>query len=185
MPSAPGQNQKAHRLFFALWPPPQLQAVLHRVGQSMQKSFGGRVVQECNIHLTLAFLGSVPTERVDELLEIGQKVRAQTFELKLVETGCWKRSTVGWIAPNTLPEALETLVLELRRRLLKGGFRVDDKPFAPHVTLLRKAKCRAQPDQLQAPLDWRIDRFVLMRSDTLPDGPEYAQVGAWPLSSEA
>ena len=56
MASAPGINQAAQRLFFALWPNAKLQAELHVVGQALQKAFGGRVVRAENIHMTLAFL---------------------------------------------------------------------------------------------------------------------------------
>ncbi|UCD68460.1 MAG: RNA 2',3'-cyclic phosphodiesterase [Betaproteobacteria bacterium] len=182
MSSAPGANHAAQRLFFALWPNAKLQAALHLAGESLQKAFGGRVVRTENIHLTLAFLGSVPAERADELRGIGSSITVERFQLKLTETGCWKRSAVGWIAPESLPEPLKDLMLDLRSRLLAAGFRVDDKPFAPHVTLLRKAKCRPQPAGEQIPLEWRVDHFTLMRSDTLPDGPQYSQVGTWPLS---
>ena len=183
MSSAPGANHATQRLFFALWPNAKLQAALHLAGQSLQKAFGGRVVRTENIHLTLAFLGSVPVERIDELVDIGGSIMARRFELILTETGCWKRSAVGWIAPESMPEPLQDLVLELRRQLLAAGFRVDDKPFAPHVTLLRKAKCRTQPTRLQTPLDWHIDDFVLMRSDTLESGVEYSKTGGWKLAA--
>lgn len=175
-------TRAAQRLFFALWPDSKLQTALHVLGQSLQKSFGGRIVQEQNIHMTLAFLGSVPAQRIDELLDISGAITVRRFQLKLTEVGCWKRSAVGWIAPESLPKPLTELVLELRSGLLAGGFRVDDKPFAPHVTLLRKAKCRPQPVAQLTPLDWPIDHFVLMSSDTLPDGPQYSQLVSWPLS---
>jgi 2'-5' RNA ligase len=181
MSSASGANEAAQRLFFALWPNARLQGALYRAGQSLRKALGGRLVPTENIHLTLAFLGSVPAARIDELLGIGAAVMTKRFEMTLTETGCWKRSAVGWIAPGRLPEPLEDLVLALRSRLLAARFRVDEKPFAPHVTLLRKAKCQTPSQHLQAPLNWRVDHFVLVRSVTLRDGPQYAQIGTWPL----
>ena len=182
MASVPGINQAAQRLFFALWPNAKLQAELHDVGETLQKAFGGRVVRAENVHMTLAFLGSISAGRIDELLDIGGLIKARRFQLNLTETGCWKRSAVAWIAPEGLPESLERMVLELRSELLSAGFRVDDKPFAPHLTLLRKAKCRPQPVGQQMTLEWRIDDFVLMRSETLPDGPQYSRLRTWPLS---
>lgn len=206
MQATVGPRQPTQRMFFALWPGANLQRSLARIAENMQVAFGGRVVVARNIHLTLAFVGSVPSGRVDELLAVGASVRASSFALDLIETGCWKRSAVGWIAPDASPQALDDLVFGLRQRLMKSRFHVDDKPFAPHVTLLRKAKCTArfgqsvqprqsaQPAQSARPgrvaepagqqpsLRWEIDHFVLMRSDTLQSGPEYTRVGAWPLS---
>jgi len=193
MRDAPGRGQPTQRLFFALWPDANLQHGLHRIGQRLQGAFGGRVVAAHNIHLTLAFVGSVPTARVEELLGLGASIRASRLTLNLIETGCWKRSSVGWIGPDALPRALDDLVLDLRQRLMRSQFRVDDKPFAPHITLIRKAKCTAQANQSTQPgrttqptseqqaLQWDIDRFVLMRSETAQRGPEYTEVGAWPL----
>lgn len=159
-----------------------MQAELHLVGQRMHKTYGGRVVAAQNIHLTVAFIGSVPTERVDDLRAIGRAIKVGRIQLRLIRTGCWKRSGIGWIGPDHSTAALEDLVLKLREHLLQGGFSVDNKPFTPHVTLLRKAKCSSQPAPQELALDWEIDRYVLMRSDTFRAGPEYSQLAAWPLT---
>ena len=180
-PSDPRLNQAAQRLFFALWPDSGLQQDLWRLAQRMQQVFDGRVVKADNIHLTLAFLGSVPVERVDELRAIGESISVGRFRLDLTQTGCWKRSAVGWVAPEHVPTPLEALVLELCQRLLQAGFLIDEKPFAPHVTLLRKAKCNKRAEQPDAQLVWGVDHFWLMRSETLRTGPIYTQIGAWGL----
>ncbi|MGD8476037.1 MAG: RNA 2',3'-cyclic phosphodiesterase [Burkholderiales bacterium] len=177
----PDPEQATQRLFFALCPNAGLQAGLHALGQSMRESMGGRVMVARNIHLTLAFLGSVPLARIDELRGIGNAIEAGPFELHLTETGCWKRSAVGWIAPATIPQALASLVEQLRQRLSDAGFRVDDKPFAAHVTLLRKVKCRPEPVAEAASFEWRVASFALMRSQTLQTGPVYSRVADWPL----
>jgi len=192
MQVAVGECQPTQRMFFALWPEPALQRALAHIARSMQVAFGGRIVETRNIHLTLAFLGSVPAARVDDVLAIGASIRAARFSLNLVETGCWKRSAVAWIAPDTSPQPLEDLVRALRQQLLDARIGVDDKPFAPHVTLVRKAQCQPHPVRQTAeseslarstgiPVAWHVDSFVLIRSDTLQTGPVYTRVGAWQL----
>jgi 2'-5' RNA ligase len=152
----------------------------------MHTVFGGRAVPAENIHLTLAFLGSVAVEHIDELRAIGASVRNSQFQLDLTKTGCWKRSAVGWVAPDHVPAPLETLELELRNRLAAAGFPpVDDKPFSPHVTLLRKAKCTAKPESPNTPLVWSVDRFVLVRSETLKTGPVYSRIEEWFMHKKA
>lgn len=182
MPSNPHLNQAVRRLFFALWPDSGLQKDLWRLGQRMQQAFDGRIVKAENIHLTLAFLGSVPVERVDELRTIGESISVDRFRLDLTQIGCWKRSAVGWVAPEHVPTLLEALVSELCQRLQGVGFPVDDRPFAPHVTLLRKAKCNTLAAHPDAQLVWRVDRFLLMQSETRQTGPIYTQIGAWGLN---
>jgi len=172
-------NHATQRLFYALWPDANIQQALWRCGQRMHTAFGGRAVPVENIHLTLAFLGSVAVERIDELGAIGASVRTDRFQLNLTKSGCWKRSAVGWVAPDHAPAPLETLVLELRDRLAGAGFTVDDKPFSPHVTLLRKAKCAAKAQPPDTPFVWPVDRFVLVRSETLKTGPVYSRIKEW------
>ncbi len=174
-------KQITQRLFFALWPDTELQSALWHCGQRMRKALRGRAVSADNIHLTLAFLGSVPVDATDELLAIGASIRARSFHLDLAETGCWKRSAVGWIAPNYIPPPLAALVLKLREQLAAAGFSIDAKPFAPHVTLLRKARCTTPVLQPDAPLVWSVDRFVLVHSETLKTGPVYTRTGMWSL----
>ena len=147
----------------------------------MQNSSGGRVIVADNIHFTLVFLGSVPVERIDKLRTIGASLRVERFRLDLARAGCWKRSQVGWIAPEHVPAPLEVLVMQLRQRLLQAEFSVDDKPFAPHVTLLRKAKCSAKTVQPDTPFVWSVDRFVLVRSETLQTGPVYSKIEEWSM----
>lgn len=172
-------SRATQRLFYALWPEANFQQALWRYGQRMHTAIGGRAVPAENIHLTLAFLGSIAVERIDELRAIGASVRADRFQLNLTKTGCWKRSAVGWVAPDHVPAPLETLVSELRYRLAGAGFPVDDKPFSPHVTLLRKAKCNAKAESPATPFVWSVDRFVLVRSETLKTGPVYSRIKEW------
>ncbi len=80
-----------------------------------------------------------------------------------------------------MPASLEVLVLQLRQRLLQAEFAVDDKSFAPHVTLLRKANCSAKAVQPGTPFVWSVDRFVLVRSDTPQTGPVYSKIEEWSM----
>jgi 2'-5' RNA ligase len=175
-------SKAAHRLFFALWPEAGLRKSLHQLGRHMRTRIGGRVVSADRIHLTLAFLGDVPVARIDTLCAIGESIRGKRFELELTRAGCWKRGQVGWIAPTAMPAAFEQLVSALRQCLSESGFSADEKPFAPHVTLLRKASCQTQPEQPEAPYRWRVADFSLIRSRTLPTGPAYSTLMSWPLS---
>jgi 2'-5' RNA ligase len=88
-------SQATQRFFFALWPDASLQTELHRYAQRMHDLYGGRVVAKDNIHLTLAFLGSLSLERTDELRAIGSSLRTGRFDLDLTRAGCWKRSQIG------------------------------------------------------------------------------------------
>ena len=109
-------------------------------------------------------------------------LQAARFELELTRTGIWKRSAVGWIAPATLPEAFEKLVKALRHHLLEGGFCVEQRPFRPHVTLLRNVRRELKAGQADASYRWMVDSFCLVRSQTCQTGPVYTTLRTWQLN---
>lgn len=134
------------------------------------------------IHLTLAFLGDVSVTRIDELNAVGDALQAARFELELTRTGIWKRSAVGWIAPEDLPEAFEKLVEALRHHLVAAGFCVEQRPFRPHVTLLRNVRSELKAGQAEPSYRWMVDSFCLVRSQTCQTGPVYTALRTWRLN---
>jgi 2'-5' RNA ligase len=74
-------------------------------------------------------------------------------------------------------------VKQLQLGLAAEGFKFDERPFFPHVTLLRKARCSQMIVQSH-PMLWVVNEFVLVRSTLQPDGPHYAIVQRWPLQGE-
>lgn len=158
-----------------------MQKDLHSYAQRMHDSCGGRIVAKDNIHLTLAFLGSQPRDRIDDLRAIGASLRADRFRLDLTKAGCWKRSQIGWVAPENVPVLLDSLVVQLRDLLSGARIPFDAKPFRPHVTLVRKAKCNVRAALTGMRFAWSVDRFALVRSRTLQTGPVYSKIDEWPM----
>jgi 2'-5' RNA ligase len=62
-----------------------------------------------------------------------------------------------------------------------AGFSFDERPYAPHLTLLRKARWDLPPSPLKN-IYWVINEFVLVRSNRTENGSEYEVIGRWPLS---
>ncbi|HLA38939.1 MAG TPA: RNA 2',3'-cyclic phosphodiesterase [Candidatus Glassbacteria bacterium] len=169
------------RLFFALWPGAATSANLAEAGKNLYEICGGRRTRMETIHLTLAFLGEVEPERIDDLLALAGEIRAPAFGFNLARFGWWPHNRIVWTAPAETPTELTLLVEVLRERLLGAGFRFDTKPFVPHVTLLRKADCRENP--LPAgEIEWEAKDFVLVRSVPGESGSAYEVLGRWPLS---
>ena len=71
-----GASEATQRLFFALWPDAAARAVLAAAVTEPVRLSGGRAVAESNLHVTLAFLGSVAQPRVRELRQIASAVAA-------------------------------------------------------------------------------------------------------------
>jgi RNA 2',3'-cyclic 3'-phosphodiesterase len=59
-------------------------------------------------------------------------------------------------------------------------FRLDRRPFRPHITLSRRP-VRSTVLQPAAGLDWPYEAFVLVDSETRPEGSRYTVVETFPL----
>jgi len=166
------------RLFFALWPDDGVRAQLAHWARELHAVCGGRSVRTENLHLTLAFLGSVEQAKVAEIERAAGEVVPRAAVLVLDEPGYWKHNRIAWAGASVIPPDLEGLVAELRDALGKSHIGFDAKGFVSHVTLLRDAR---EPRTIPAlePIEWRLDGFALMQSVTLPQGSRYEIRKSW------
>jgi 2'-5' RNA ligase len=166
-------------MFFALWPRPEIQALLARHGRELERAVGGKPTRQESIHLTLAFLGDIALDRIDDVRGVGARAQFQPFTFALDTAGCWGHNGVAWLGPRATPEPLLSLVGSLRGALQESGFRVEQRPYLAHVTVVRKARCG--PIELTfMPVEWRVDEFVLVRSQLNAGGSSYTIIGSWP-----
>lgn len=168
------------RLFFALWPTPEAARALHAWGVGAQAVTGGRLTREPTIHLTLAFLGEVQGERVAAAIDCARRVRGRPFELVVDEGRRWEHNRIVWAGPRTMPAALGDLAAQLDAQLAAGGFRTEKREFRAHITLVRRAE-RDGALPVLAPVAWRAEEFVLVRSSLSAAGPAYVTLSRFPL----
>jgi RNA 2',3'-cyclic 3'-phosphodiesterase len=168
------------RVFFALWPTEAARRGLVDVQQQLQPRFKGKIMRAPNLHMTLAFLGNIPAERVDEAKAVADDLQCTSFAMLVDQLGLWKRSQVLWAAPSQPPDALMALATDLQDALRSCGFRLEARAFRPHVTLLRKAYGEIS-ESLLSPVDWAAHEFVLARTPLEQPGGNYDLIGRWPL----
>lgn len=169
------------RLFFAVWPAPEVQQVLGEIARDAQRECGGRAVPARNIHLTLVFLGDLPRERATSLETIASATRGHRFALTVDRLEYWRHNRILWARATSCPEALQALVARLQDALAGAAFRFDRRPYVPHVTLVRNA--RRAPAQGRCPqVDWYVDGFALVESAPHERGRAYQVLRSWPLT---
>ena len=151
------------RLFYALWPDPPAQRALAELARSMAEASGGRAVPTEKIHLTLAFLGEVDAGRLAEAEQRIADVAAEPFRLTLDRLGSFRGVRVGWAGASDPPPALCTLAANLTARLRERGFKLEERAFAPHVTLVRRIQRRIEPAAIGA-ISWNVEAFALVES---------------------
>jgi len=166
------------RLFFALWPPPAAARALADWAKEVARVAGGKPVAAEKIHLTLAFLGDADPE---EVIVAAKDIRCEAFDLPIEVSEYWKRNQILWAGPRRTPDPLDRLVTTLQLELFRAEFILERRPFAAHVTLLRKART---PPMLQdlPQVQWPATEFVLVKSRNSPAGSSYAIVQRFPLT---
>ena len=166
------------RLFFALWPPPATARALADWAKGVARVAGGKPVAAENIHLTLAFLGDADPE---EAIAAAKEVRCGAFDLPIEVSEYWARNQILWAGPQRTPAPLERLVTTLQLELFRAEFILERRPFAAHVTLLRKARTPLALPELPS-VQWPATEFVLVKSRNSPAGSSYAIVQRFPLT---
>ncbi|MEK7738355.1 MAG: RNA 2',3'-cyclic phosphodiesterase [Pseudomonadota bacterium] len=187
-------TEQRRRVFFALWPDAAVAEQLDLAGQRAHAVCGGRRMRRETLHLTLAFIGDVPPERVESLQQAAAGVTNPVFTLQFDRLACWRHNRIAWAGCSEPPLPLMTLVGQLAGRLAAAGLPLEVRDFAAHVTLLRNAHC--QPLTEGEPITWPVQDFVLVESNLMhkkvsapgsklpkeaSDGAKYQIIDRWPL----
>jgi 2'-5' RNA ligase len=173
----------ARRLFFALWPSEAMQSELSVETRDAVADCGGRPIGRESLHLTLAFLGSVPETAVRLLAETARATAScQTsgaVAVTLDAIDYWRKPQLLCAVARDA-HAAAALASALRQLLTGAGFSPDLKPFRAHATLARKV-ARAPKDLSMTPVVWSFTQFALIESRTDPRGSVYSMVDSWTL----
>ena len=166
------------RLFFALWPPREAAEALHAWALEARRATGGRATRAESIHLTLAFLGEIEEHRLAELRSLS--AGGERHVLPIEQARHWARNRIVWAGPNEIPDRLRALAGNLAARLAERCFAIETRPFAAHVTLIRKTRGPGELSKLPE-VDWPVREYLLVRSELSAEGPRYDVVERFPL----
>lgn len=164
------------RLFIASFPPPALGRALHRLARRQHALLGGRCMPAANLHLTLTFLGQTPTASIPAILDLLQQMPALECTLTLDTLGTFLNGGIVWAGSASVPESLAEWVTQLRGGLQDNDIVFDNRPFRPHITLLRKAAQIEVP--IEPALAWQLGRAELCISRSSADGSVYQVVSS-------
>jgi RNA 2',3'-cyclic 3'-phosphodiesterase len=167
-------------VFFALWPDEDAAGWLAALARKMAGQCGGRAMRREMLHLTLAFIGSVDDEQLAQLRRVVADVSAPAFDLGLDRVAWWRHNRIVWAGTAATPPALESLVRDLNQGLREAGFRLDERPFAVHLTLVRNARAAVDAGEPLA-VDWPVREFLLVESVLQPQGASYRPLDRYPL----
>jgi RNA 2',3'-cyclic 3'-phosphodiesterase len=182
------------RLFVAVEPPAAALAELDdTVAVLRAAALGLRWTGIASWHLTLAFLGEVPDQRVADLTARLERAahRHPPQQLAIAGGGAFpsaRRAQVLWAGIAADDKALASLADSVAAGARRAGAPPpgQHKRFRAHLTL---ARCRAPTDVSQLALalagftgtTWTASTVHLICSHLSSGPPQYEDIGAWPL----
>jgi RNA 2',3'-cyclic 3'-phosphodiesterase len=140
----------------------------------------GRRTLATNYHLTLAFLGNRDEGQapaIQPIIAAAAKDR-RPLTLSVSKLGYFgKRESALLHAKLTESEALYALSYTLRQLLTEAGESFDPKPFAPHITLARKADLTVTDLTVPLPpITFTADCLTLFHSARIQDVLRYRPI---------
>lgn len=184
-PSSMGPH--ALRLFFALWPTGAHRRALAVATGPVVAQVEGQPVPAANLHVTLAFLGSVPGRTFDYLVEVGGQGDYPAIELDFDRLEYWPKPRVLVAMPSQVPPAGTAMVERLWQRIEPLGFARETRPWRPHLTLARKIRrpppvgLALEAGRLPPTGDAARWGLALVESATHPHGARYRPLTEWVL----
>ena len=132
----------------------------------------GRTIDRRNWHITLAYIGEFPENRIDEMFDAKQAITVEPFRLRFDRLEFWARPRVAALVAPTVPSELEELVEALKQRMSFAGLEPEQRTYRPHVTVVRNARpFETQRLAQAAVMEW--SSFELVESVSEAGGVTY------------
>ena len=184
-------KENTTRIFVAV----DLPLVARTIFTEILSSFGSLALKASwvrpeNIHLTISFLGSVPSKKLDDIRTCLSK-GLQSFDpfyFSLGKLGVfpnWHRPRVFWIGIQDRTQNLQQLRSLVHSHLRDLGLPKDAKKFSPHLTLARIKSSDRKELLKKTTVTWRpssTEQFEateakLYKSQLTPKGSIYTVLG--------
>jgi 2'-5' RNA ligase len=179
------------RSFVAIELPEEAKKGLARLRRELERDEHRFVkwVEPGGIHITLKFLGNIPSERVTEITEAIRKAvqGISPFHLEISGLGAFpslKQARVLWVGVGGEVDKLSTLQQNIDSALAALGFAKEERPFVPHLTLARIREGASPPERrsfgelvgsttFEDKYPVKVEAIRLMRSQLTPAGAIY------------
>lgn len=182
------------RSFVAIELPNEVKSGLARLRRELERDEHTFIkwVDAKAIHLTLKFLGNIPSKQVTEITKAIEEAAQgiSPFHLEIFELGAFpnlKQPRVLWVGIGGELDKLLGLQRNVDSALAPLGFAKEERSFAPHLTLARIRE-RASPIERKGlgevvmsanfEISYCLDvkDISLMRSQLTPSGPIYTRL---------
>lgn len=138
-----------------------------------------------NIHLTLKFLGNVSAPRLVDVKASLKQLVFPSFSAEIKGAGAFpnlNRMNVIWVGVDGGWSQVEQIYEQVEKLLFGLGFRRENRPFSPHITIAR-VKSGRKRDEIASFLQHlrdesfgtiTVEKVRLKRSILSSSGPKYS-----------
>jgi 2'-5' RNA ligase len=146
-----------------------------------------KLVAPENIHITLKFVGEVPSDFVDRMVNFSREIEFSPFRAELCDVGCFpslRRINVIWVGIREGNIGLVSIFQGLESRMRQLGLKPERRGFSPHITIARVRSGRNR-DKLAEVIEevsntffgvFEVTKFRLKKSMLKPSGPTYSTI---------
>ena len=184
-------NPEEIRSFIAIELPEEAKEGLARLRKELERDEHKFVkwVAPGGIHLTLKFLGNIPSKRVAEITEAIQEAAQgiSPFHLEISGLGAFpnlRQVRVFWVGIGGEVDKLSQLQQNIDSALAALGFAKEERSFMPHLTLARIREGSSPPERrsfgelvgstiFEDKYHIEVEAISLMRSQLKPTGAIY------------
>ena len=187
----PRVSASSLRVFCAVELPPEVRARAAEHGATLRdrvREARASWPRAENLHLTLKFLGEIEPGRVEALSSAASRAAQNTrpFNLTIEGAGAFPpRGTarVLWLGIKDSSGELARLQNNLEDECAREGFKREERPFHPHLTLARirapqgaRELARLHQEAGFEAIEFAVTDLVVMRSELGPGGSRYTPV---------
>jgi len=193
------------RAFIAIEVPQAVRQILAETIRELADQVPGNVrwVTPQGIHLTLKFLGDIPTDDSGKILEALRSPIQQVpaFWVQVSGLGMFpnaRRPRVLWAGVEVQQESLSSLQQRVEDTLAQMDYPTEKQTFSPHITMGRvrdgvspgarrriiQAISKASSVSRVVSEPWAVDQVHLFRTTFTPNGSIYTSMGSVSLTQD-
>ena len=142
----------------------------------------GNFTRRENLHLTLAFLGAVGSERAGAIKSAMNRVHEEPFRLSLTGSGRFRRNggDIYWAGVEKSRELL-SVHRQISVELEHAGFAPEKREYSPHLTLGREVRLLDPSKDIHESLpvsgqEMQVSKISLMKSERINGKLAYSEI---------
>lgn len=176
------------RAFVAVALPKELWPKVKEVQERIEMTDADiKFTEPATLHYNLKFLGEITAEQAETVKRIISETALQftPFTMHVAGVGAFpsnQYARVVWIGAKAGSQELKAMAELLDLRLSETGFKKEERPFEPHLTLGRVKSARNNPELIAVLREleqteignFKVEGVELFESKLGPEGPVYS-----------